>query len=159
MKMYMSSLCALMLASSVYALDSIETAKATIVTLLQQKNPAALTEFSNFFKQYDQVVTAFLDKNNNESLKSHIQHMEEKLMFLQSVCNNPQFSSVHHILMSYKIHLHELINVLRAYTRSHNLFSLGFKLRNLKFLLPTKIKQRGDFALLWALHHRLTCDT
>jgi hypothetical protein len=157
LKAYLLSISLLHATHRMHALDSVETTKVILVKTLQQKNPSMLPEFDVLFKRYEQIVFDFFDTNNHESLSAHIKHMEQELETLDRVCRDAQFSSIVPTLLIYQGHLKELVTLLKSYHRSLDIIPLGFKVRKFKFLLPTAIQQWGDFALFWALHHRVTC--
>jgi hypothetical protein len=143
--------------SAAYTIIDIETTKADIITILQQKNPLLITEFNTLYRRYQQLITTFFDTNNNDSLIFHIKHMEDELQFLHSLCSDLRFKCVQPILRTYAEHIGSLIVILKQYVRSVNVITLALKLQHFKFLLPGNIKERGNLSLLHSLHHRLSC--
>ena len=137
------------------AFKNIETTKKEIVTALQKNTPAVLPRFTQFCVQYDQSVTAFFDKQNNESLEIHITRMERDLTTLDVVIRDKQFIVVKDMLIELRVLLQELIVTLKPYILSKNSVGLAFKMRRFKKLLPVPINRLTEFSLFWALNHRV----
>lgn len=156
-KSYLLSISLLQLAHRLHALDTIEITRAALVKTLQHQNPAALTEFMLLFKRYEQIVFDFFDSNNHTPLSGHISRMHHELETLERVCHTACFSSITPTLRLYQKHLQELVDILQSYKNGRDIISVGLKVRKFKFLLPKEVYDRGDIALFWALHHRLTC--
>jgi hypothetical protein len=146
-----------MIISTAYAVADLESARKIILTTLEQDHPEQIAEFNHFFKKYDAVVLNFFDKKNQEPLKIHIKQMETELQALKDVCEDMRYCSINGILSHYYTSITELIILLKHYVDSHDTISLAFKVRKFKAILPEAVKQRGDIALFWGLHHRLRC--
>ncbi len=145
------------LSNLTHPLTDLEATKKTIITTLQQEQPHYLQEFTTFFKKYDDLVHAFFDKENNASLKSHIEHMETELHILKEVCTDTKYQCIHSILQEYPHQMADLIRVLKSYIGSKNAVKLAFEVHKFKPILPEKVKKQGDVSLLFALRHRLAC--
>jgi hypothetical protein len=143
--------------STIFSSADLETTQATMIAILQQKNPAILDEFHKLRQKYYQLIFTFFDRNNNEPLKTHLNRMNIELQKFHKICDDPRFSSIRPMLHKHYSYMKHMINVLQNYVGSINSVSLAFAVREYKFLLPKVIKQKGDIALLLALHHRLTC--
>lgn len=143
--------------SSTDAIPDLETTRNTISAILHKELPTSVGVFDNFFKQYDERVCTFFDKRNNDSLKTHIEHMEQELYILKNICDDMHYHCIKPILTHYHMHISELITLLKEYINSHDTLSLAFKVREFKHILPHEVKQRGDISLFWSLHHRLRC--
>ncbi|MFI5333381.1 MAG: hypothetical protein ACHQVS_04765, partial [Candidatus Babeliales bacterium] len=142
-----------------HAFDTIEVTKAALVKALQRHSPSALPEFDTLFKRYEQIVFDFFDTDNLDPLSVHLHRMEQELITLDQICTDIQFYSIIPTLRIYQQHLKELVALLHTYRGVRDIIPLGFKVRKFKFLLPETLQQRGDIALFFALHHRLTCGT
>lgn len=137
----------------------VEMVKKTIGNVLRQKNPAVVGEFNAFCQRYDRLVLTFFDTKNNESLATHVAYMEQELVMLDKVRHDARFASVQSYLDTYYGHIERLVYLLKEHIGSHKTFSLCLKIYKFKFLLPKDLKKRGNFSLLRALRHRLSCDT
>lgn len=140
-----------------YAFEDIETARTSMITLLEKHNPDVLRDFHGFCHRYNQLVFDFFDKKNNDPLEAHIKYMETNANILQHVCNDLRFQSVRSFLITRYEQVLEMIKVLKKYKGSHDTLTLAFRLKKFKFLLPYAVKKRGDISLFWSLHHRLRC--
>lgn len=153
-----SFLIVLIFVGAAHASGDFESARKTIISCLNTEQPSCIAEFNTFFKRYDEMVITFFDKQNNESLKTHISYMETELQTLKSVCNNARYSCINAILCTYQAQIEDLIALLKNYVGSHDTVSLAFKVRKFKVILPEHVKKRGDISLFWSLHHRLRCE-
>jgi len=144
-----------MTSHSLYANEDIESIKKTIISTLTHANQSALAPFQILSQQYEQLVTNFFDKQNHESLKKHVSHMEKYLNVLLNVIKDPQFISVRANLVALYPHISELVTMFKNSLGSKNYVSLGWKVRSFKFLLPDSIKKMGDLSLFWCLRHRI----
>jgi len=152
------SIAALCCYSIAFATGNLESARKTVVELLNKEQPACIKEFKTFFKQYDELVVSFFDKQNNDPLTTHIARMETKLQTLKNVCDDERYRCIHPILCGYHTQVTELVALLKHYVGSHDTLSLAFKVHKFKIILPESVRQRGDISLFWSLHHRLRCE-
>ncbi len=143
--------------SSASALSTIETTKKNILTLLQAAQSECLSEFTLFSQRYDEVVTCFFDRNNRDSLQTHVTYMEKELKTLESVYNDKRYELVRHLLAEYRTALTELVTTLKKYIGSRNTVGLALHVSKYRPLLPSAIRERGDVSLFQALRHRLRC--
>lgn len=152
------SVTLLLSCSSAYAKsDDLESARKDIIATLKRDNPDGLPVFNAFFKQYDKLAINFFDKKNNESLKDHVDRMEDGLGTLKDMSEKDQYKSIRDILSKFHTKLAGLIGLLKEYIGTHNTFSCAIQLLEYKHILPHDVKERSDFSLYWSLDHRLKC--
>lgn len=141
----------------IFAQNDIETRKNMILNILKDSNNSVISEFNKFYNQYEKVVTSFFDKKNYQSLSGHVDNLEKDLVTLNQVCSDIRFNKIKFILIDIKSELIDLISILKKHLTSGNIITLAWHLRKFKSLVPSRIKNKGDFHLLSCLRHRLHC--
>lgn len=146
-----------LLSSMALAVPAIESVRDLIVKKLKKNNQTALVQFNNFYKQFEDSVHEFFDKNNDQPLNDHIKRMEGEVETLARVCKDLDFRTVWDVLQEHHMHVLDLISILRSYIGSHNSVAFALRLKRFEFLVPADIRKRGLFAIFRSLHHRLMC--
>jgi hypothetical protein len=144
-------------AHTLFPLTNVTTTKHSLLTILKREQPACVEEFTTFFRKYDEVVSNFFDRKNNDPLKKHVEIMEIELQTLKKVGENEKYKSIKIILEEYYTPLRELITLLKRYSGSQDTLSLALEIRKYKPLLPESLQQQGSATLFSCLRHRLKC--
>lgn len=135
----------------------VDITKEKIFALLTQSNPSAIPLMQQYDAQYEESIRVFFDKKNKHTLAEHCKRMKNELDLLHAVCADPQFKSIHHLLLENYHNLTDFYDTVKSYIGSRNSLGFALALRKYRFLLTGKIKKRSIFYLFGCLSHRLNC--